>query len=95
MEDKTVNKLLMGSGCLIVALAVAYGGKIKPNRNIETEVSDYVLPEKFKNDVNQMSNEEINKAIQDNTDYLASAKMSKQQREAIIQMLNYLKSKRG
>ena len=95
MEAKTVNKLLMGGGCLIVAFAFYYGGKSEPKVENKLKESDYVLSEKFKNDVNQMSNEEINKAIKENTDYLATARMLPQQREAILQMLNHLKSKKG
>tara|TARA_Y100000592_G_scaffold101114_1_gene185644 strand:+ start:25784 stop:26065 length:282 start_codon:yes stop_codon:yes gene_type:complete len=93
MEAKTVNKLLMGGGCLMVAFALFYGGKSESK--VEVKESEYVIPEKFKNDVNQMSNEEINKAIKDNTNYLATAKMLPETRKAIESMLNYLKSKRG
>jgi hypothetical protein len=95
MDAKTVNKLLMGGGCLMVAFALYYGGNSESKVEIKPKESDYVIPEKFKNDVNQMSNEEINKAIEDNSNYLAKAKMLPDTRKAIESMLNYLKSKRG
>ena len=95
MDAKTVNKLLMGGGCLLVAYAFYYGGKSESKVEIKSKKSKFIIPEKFKNDVNQMSDEEINKAIEDNTNYLAKAKMLPDTRKAIESMLNYLKSKRG
>ena len=95
MDAKTVNKILMGGGCLLVAYAFYSGNKSNSNISVKVKESDYVLPEKFKNDVNQMSNEEIDKAISDNTKYLSSSTIVPDTRKAIEKMLEYLTSKRG
>ena len=96
MESKTVNNLIMASGCLIIAFALFS----KNNNNIESveplkSEKEYDLPEKFINDVNQMNNDELNKAISENTKYLQNSKLLPQTREAIESMLKYLKSKKG
>tara|TARA_Y100000004_G_scaffold196600_1_gene267157 strand:+ start:139 stop:435 length:297 start_codon:yes stop_codon:yes gene_type:complete len=97
MDAKTVNKLLMGGGCLMVAFALYYGGKSESKVEIKEKVkeSDYILPEKFKNHVNQMSNEELDKSIEANTKYLETSQMLPETREAIGKMLDYLKQARG
>lgn len=85
----------MGGGCLIIAFALFYGVKkpIKKSNSLKKK-KEYDLPEKFINDVNQMNNDELKKAISENTKYLQNSKMLPQTREAIESMLKYLKSKR-
>ena len=53
------------------------------------------MSDKFKNKVKQMSDEELDKAIEANTKYLETSQMLPETREAIGQMLDYLIKARG
>tara|TARA_B110000259_G_C14016561_1_gene401534 strand:+ start:2217 stop:2507 length:291 start_codon:yes stop_codon:yes gene_type:complete len=96
MESKTVNNLIMGGGCLVIAFALFYGknNKIEKVKPLKVK-NEYDLPEKFINDVSKMNNGELDKAISENTKYLENSKMLPQTREAIESMLKHLKSKKG
>jgi hypothetical protein len=99
MEARKVNNLIIGMGCLIVAFAFYFkdgkGQKTVLKESSETKTKDYVLSEKFKNKVKQMSDEELDEAIESNTKYLETSKMLPETREAIEQMLDYLIKARG
>lgn len=99
MEAKKVNNLIIGGGCLIVAFALYFKGgnaqKTVLKESAETKTKEYVLSDKFKNKVKQMSDEELDKAIEANTKYLETSQMLPETREAIGQMLDYLIKARG
>tara|TARA_R110001592_G_scaffold337508_1_gene624195 strand:+ start:1323 stop:1610 length:288 start_codon:yes stop_codon:yes gene_type:complete len=95
MESKTINNLIMGGGCLVIAFAFFYGNRNQKTKLVSKNKAEYELPEKFINDVNQMNNDELDKAISENTKYLQNSKMLPQTREAIQSMLKHLEGKRG
>ena len=86
---KVSNKTLIAVGLGIIGLAYIYGRK----KELVIKKDIYVLPEKFKNDVDKMSKDEIQKAIEENKRYLENATILPDTRRAIEKMLEYLKSK--
>ena len=96
MKDNRVNNLIIGIGVLLLASTFFYKKKPIEKKVLKTiKKPIYDLPIKFINDVNKMSDEELDKAISENIKYLENSKMLQQTREAIEKMLKHLQEKRG
>lgn len=88
---KETNILLIVGGILLIGYAWTKSVKINEKKS---EVSgESSLPEKFINDVKNMSKDDIQKAIKDNEKYLENKGISEDSRKAIESMLEYLRSK--
>ena len=84
---KVSNKTLIVVGLGIIGLAYIFG----KNKELVIKKDTYILPEKFRNDVDKMSKDEIQEAIKQNQKYLESATILPDTRKAIEKMLEYLK----
>lgn len=88
---KETNILLIVGGILLIGYAWTKSVKINEKKGEVLEESS--LPEKFINDVKNMSKDDIQKAIKDNEKYLENKGISEDSRKAIESMLEYLRSK--
>ncbi len=84
------NKVLIGLGLALLGFLWLRSSK---KEVVKKEVGNVELPEKFKNDVEKMSKNEIAKAIEDNEKFLQTSKIDQGQRKSIEAMLEYLKEK--
>ena len=96
--DKKTSKIIIGAGLLVVAFGIFYFKKKEINKPTEkqegkTNKSIVKFPKRFIDDVDRMSKNEIKATIEGNTQLLKDNKVTKQEKEAIESMLEYLKEK--
>ena len=102
MENQRNNKFIIGLGLVTIGFALFYfkDKKIKKvvpkvistkNDEVEEELEEEGLPQRFIDDVKKMSDDELDKTIKGNRQILEDTKINDDEREAVEFMLEFCK----